>query len=379
MSQSRVSFGFRLAQEGRAIPLTFSFSSHRCRWSHDCICPTWKLYVSRRTELSQFGGLGHWCSRLFHRDCQLSDDPYHEFLSQQGINRLGTTWWCTEFSGWLGGEGDGAREVDPSRRLSFQQGFDPVAGIPAEQHVIWEEPVRRNELGLGLLESWDNYYQRRGIPNESIAALLLSFPLTLYHAIVEFAQVPCMVARILKRPLRIHIVGAEKELNFLDLWKETVYLLPEDIALELVFITRDDMLPLNLRLDPSRGREKFRVSLLDNLTVRVYAGSYGDSLDPMFDLCGSPDMIVGFNAGLYAYPSWRPVIQFLRDHKDVLGIFTDYNEMSAVQCGSLGGAAGRSSVRVNPFRQPRAMPVYSMNLPQVSNGFFYVFNQQELE
>ena len=49
------------------------------------------------------------------------------------------------------------------------------------------------------------------------------------------------------------------------------------------------------------------------------------------------------------------------------------------QCASLGGQDSRLSLKLNPFRQPRAMPVYSMNLPQVGNGFMYVFNQQKTD
>ena len=61
------------------------------------------------------------------------------------------------------------------------------------------------------------------------------------------------------------------------------------------------------------------------------------------------------------------------------GVFTDYNEHSAMNCSTLGGGKARESLKVNPFRQPRAMPVYSMNLPQFSNGFMYVDNEQELD
>ena len=57
----------------------------------------------------------------------------------------------------------------------------------------------------------------------------------------------------------------------------------------------------------------------------------------------------------------------------------DYNEHSGVNCAKLGGWRAAQSLDVNPFRQPRAMPVYCMNLPQFSNGFMYVFNEQDLE
>ena len=164
------------------------------------------------------------------------------------------------------------------------------------------------------------------------------------------------------------------------------------------------MLPTKCRTINSRSdkddddRFLLRVEMTSNLTVGVVGGTYGgerknDScsstinksksatiLDPNFD-CGSgpPDMVIAMNAGLYAYESWRSVVDFLYHNKGVVGVFTDYNEYSGVHCAGLGGAESRESLCINPFRQPLAMPVYSMNLPQFSNGFFYVFNAQELD
>mmetsp|Transcript_9595 Transcript_9595/g.26095 ORF Transcript_9595/g.26095 Transcript_9595/m.26095 type:complete len:143 (+) Transcript_9595:81-509(+) len=126
------------------------------------------------------------------------------------------------------------------------------------------------------------------------------------------------------------------------------------------------------------ARFALKERLTDNLRVGVVAGTYGDSLDPNFDVgSGPPDVVMALNAGLFAYPSWRTVVTYLHDHPNVVGVFTDYNEYSGVNCASLGGPKSRESLEMNPFRQPRAMPVYSMNLPQFSNGFFYVFNEQE--
>ena len=73
----------------------------------------------------------------------------------------------------------------------------------------------------------------RDIPNSSPIPLLCTFPLTIYYAIERYGEVPVTVARMLKRPLRIHVVGAEKEMNFLDLFKEVGYLLPEDLQVRI--------------------------------------------------------------------------------------------------------------------------------------------------
>lgn len=122
------------------------------------------------------------------------------------------------------------------------------------------------------------------------------------------------------------------------------------------------------------------MQLIPNLTIIVQSGTYNETMDPNFD-CGTgpPDIIMALNAGLFAYESWRNVIEYLNDNRGIVGVFTDYNEHSGVNCASLGGGQARESLSINPFRQPHAMPVFSMNLPQFSNGFMYVFNGQELD
>ena len=122
------------------------------------------------------------------------------------------------------------------------------------------------------------------------------------------------------------------------------------------------------------------MQLMPNLTIIVQSGTYNETMDPNFD-CGTgpPDIIMALNAGLFAYESWRNVIEYLNDNRGIVGVFTDYNEHSGVNCASLGGGQARESLSINPFRQPHAMPVFSMNLPQFSNGFMYVFNGQELD
>ncbi len=90
------------------------------------------------------------------------------------------------------------------------------------------------QTNFAKLTSWNDYYNVRGIPLESPIALLCTFPLTLYYAVQEYGEVPVTIARMLKRPLRIHMVGVEKELNFLDLFKEFGYLLPNDLEVSLM-------------------------------------------------------------------------------------------------------------------------------------------------
>jgi len=339
------------------------------------VCFSYQKYTARRDELSQCG-LGDWHAKLMKRAFELSEDPYIEYLCATGISRDTQSWWITEFDGWSGGDSHSARTIDVQKRVLPKDGFHPINADFESTLTTLPQVNKDAETGMIIFESWADYYAMRSLSMNSPVALLLTFPLTLYYAIQQFGKVPVTVSRMLKRSLRLHIVGAEKELNLIDLFEETVSLMPNDICLELIFVIREDMRPtLGLREE----QDKCLISISNRLCVTVQVGTYAETLDPRFDISGGlPDMVIAFNAGLYAYDSWRSVVRFLEENTGVVGVFTDYNEFSAVQCASLGGHTTRQSVKVNPFRQPRCMPVYSMNLPQFSNGFMYVFNQQDL-
>lgn len=358
-------------------------------WSHRCVCKIWKIYTGRRNSLSTFPF--SWHLSLTNRDCQISDHPYEDYLMNElkvlPCNDEGPiNWWNTEQSGWKGGQSKSAERIDITQRLSYIHGFGLDASLIPQECQVTDEDCERSRVvrdpdsKIIKLQSWEQYYKLRSIPIESHVALLMTFPLTIHYAFSEFGEVPITVSRMLNRPMRVHVIGVEKELNFLDLFKEVGYLLPLDLKIELVFIIREDMKPHKCNHLLKNGSRGLKLDLTENLTLIVQAGTYNETLDPNFD-CGSgpPDMIIALNAGLFAYESWRNVIGFLDSNKGVVGVFTDYNEHSGYNCASLGGKKSIESLSINPFRQPRAMPVYSMNLPQFSNGFIYVFNQQELD
>lgn len=180
---------------------------------------------------------------MISRECQISDEPYRNFLSTYfGVlddNTDNVNWWNTEGDGWSGGGSQSAKNINITKRLSYQEGFalDESSFIPPERPVTKEDCIRANissvplECNLNMLNlnSWEDYYTLRQISMESPVALLLTFPLTIYYALMKFGEVPITVATMLNRPLRIHVVGVEKELNFLDMFKEVAFLLPEGL------------------------------------------------------------------------------------------------------------------------------------------------------
>ena len=207
-----------------------------------CLCPTWKVYTSHRGALSSFPFFAQWQSNLTGRDFQTNEKPYKLFLESLGIDMECTSWWRTETDGWAGGSSQSAVTVDISLRKSFADGFYPIVDTPPERRVTEDDMERtcinkKNASGLTVLESWEDYYKLRGISDKSPIALLCTFPLTVYHAIQRYGEVPVTVARMLKRQLRIHVVGAEKEINFLDLFKEVSFLLPNDLEVRSVLVS----------------------------------------------------------------------------------------------------------------------------------------------
>ena len=172
-----------------------------------------------------------------------------------------------------------ARTVDASKRRTYLQGFllDPSL-IPPEEHITDVDclklGIERDAMNLPKLISWEQYYALRNIPLRSPVALLCTFPLSFFHAIRCHGQVPVTVARMLRRRLRIHAVGVEKEMNFLDLFAELGYLLPKELEVELTFIVREDMLPP--KAEERDGGIDIKLELTSNLTHLVKSGKYGD-------------------------------------------------------------------------------------------------------
>ena len=228
-------------------------------WSHKCICPTWSIYNQRRLQLSDFPfGSVTWYTPLLDRSFQLSEHPYKDYLIQDlGVisphndlddSHVSNNWWTTEVDGWIGGLSGSAKLVDPGIRKSYMTGFgiDPrnphcrleLVWIPPERRVMesdiqqWinSDPDRTRVISGNWIHlmDWKDYYDLRGIPSSSPVALLCTFPLSIYYAIQQYGLVHVAVAAMMKRPLRIHVVGAEKEINFLDLFKEIAFILSVD-------------------------------------------------------------------------------------------------------------------------------------------------------
>ena len=89
--------------------------------------------------------------------------------------------------------------------LDFSQ---PSAKVPSRVTEL-SEPIK----------DWKSWYDWRGLPLESPAALLMAAPLSVYHMLVHCLEVtsPSAGSEGKRVPLRVHVVGTEVELNYIPL------------------------------------------------------------------------------------------------------------------------------------------------------------------
>ena len=81
-------------------------------------------------------------------------------------------------------------------------------------------------------------------------------------------------------------------------------------------------------------------------------------------------------AGLAAYPSWVPTLQYLCRPEQPWAVFTDYCEEAAYRAEQLiqalaGPDATWLKPTVNPFRSPLSCTGNDNRLPSYSNAFMF--------
>jgi hypothetical protein len=210
------------------------------------------------------------------------------------------------------------------------------------------------------LTDWKAYYEFRQLPLDSPIAVLLSVPLTLYYIISQ-----CLPEKYRKRKeLRIHILGAESELDQTPVLAELANLIP-NTKFHITFIGPSVYSDMHAPNPHPRVQLAFRRGLYHELTQEEGK----KKLHPA-------DFAVAFNASLETSPDWRPTVRQLVQQK-VPSFFTEQTETStlnATRLFAIVGAREAFPVRLNPFRSPvwREAEVHLM--PCYSNGFLQAIN-----
>ncbi|PAN13933.1 hypothetical protein GQ55_2G361900 [Panicum hallii var. hallii] len=234
-----------------------------------------------------------------------------------------------------------------------------------------------------VLASWEDYYQWRSLPLHSPVAVLLHWPLTLYHCLQLYRLQTSKYDG--QDTLCIHYLGPEKELLQLATFGELRALFPGvQIHIELVGPevpkSRDGEV-VNISRYARCSDEscccKSSIGSEDSsctaVRLKLWKGFYHERCsDIMKD--SNPHLIVAPNAGVAAYPSWMPTIEIIRQ-TGIPAIFTDFCEEAAylASCciSSITGQPLKIPIQVNPFRQPVAADNSALYLPCYSNCFIF--------
>ncbi|KAF8140079.1 hypothetical protein EV363DRAFT_1392999 [Boletus edulis] len=308
---------------------------------------------------------------------------------------------------------DNPLSVDPVE--SYQDGYlllldrhlDDKAGWKLEDRLIPKllfEPGREPLIGSSAdVVDWKSWYQWRSLPFESPAALLMHYPLTVYHLLVNVLKVasPSRGSPESRQTLDVHYLGAEVELNMLPLFSELALLFPyTDIKLTffgyavhaIVQKAKKKSIAAKAKRNEPVYTYRSPVSMGQG-TLAIYLDGEHENWDPRFVsiLNNLPDAIVALNAGLLSYKTWASVILFCIVEEMPFGV-TEYAEQSAeVQTDSfskiihhaipsLGPRLNTTQlvdlvkprqypIEFNPFQRPGQRPMGATRLPSVSNGF----------
>lgn len=212
------------------------------------------------------------------------------------------------------------------------------------------------------IKDWDSWYRWRGLPKESIAILLMNFPLSVYWLIVNTLQLtnPKAGSNGKRIKLNLQYIGAETELNFLPLYvrldfltsqdihpvhrfSELALLLPHtDIKLVLFGMAVKNLVdkakkshPKSLAGKASPPTPVFEYTAPEQNgsgTIQIFLHrehkewSPADA-DAKLSKYGKPDAMVALNAGLGTYNTWNPLIVWTHATNMPFAV-TEYAEQS---------------------------------------------------
>ncbi|XP_074650829.1 zinc finger MYND domain-containing protein 15-like [Tubulanus polymorphus] len=319
----------------------------------------------------------HWCDKMASyaaESCKLADFPftyagvttdddftsfdYHEFLRSEGVLHQG--YW--------------RREVRICREcphvLSAGRARDVPYGALDDDYLEWVLPSESVALESPIgdtsdapLENWASYYKFIGLRLNSPISILLSFPLTLYYIMTSLHRFQDCESVFGKAV--VHVVGAEKEVDILPVFTQLGMLLPR---------TRFMLAFIGPNIDKKAHGKQFSNG---NVHAVVYSGRYEKFLRKVDS--ASPDLVVGFNAGLAAYRSWGKALVEMAAKK-IPAYFTDYCKYSCASSRAPmeGLKLGTTSEPViNPFRSPVRIFSEENKMPVYSNAYIYHLQYNE--
>ncbi|KAG6910469.1 hypothetical protein DXG01_010394 [Tephrocybe rancida] len=314
------------------------------------------------------------------------DGTYGFMIFRASCNLLGSGrefgWWTQEPCC-----GDKSRYISGFHLLEEEHLSDSAGWILPPAQTPWLDFT----FGLGkpptspppTEHSWSEYYQWRGLPLSSPAALLLHWPLSVYrllHLLGFAAQRPPK-----RRFLTVYLLGIETEVNFLPIFGELALLLP-NTDLDLVLFGTG----VSTLLAKAVSKPFCLASRPFAYTYKAPEESGGGSIRIELSRCGpyyeasnlsalrreKPDALVALNAGLSTYDEWLQVYFASRALAIPFGV-TEYGEVSlSVDIVNLrqlpfAGMTRFSHWALTPEERSRIAATPNATFPIEMNPFMY--------
>nr|CAH8868964.1 unnamed protein product [Trichobilharzia regenti] len=206
-----------------------------------------------------------------------------------------------------------------------------------------------------------------------------------YEFCPQFCQISpdpfCIPKILINRKLIIHLIGVEKELSLLPIFKELDYLFKSQLRIHIYFIGQ--------HFDATADKTVYHLS--SRLSISVWSGLYHEFLYARKMTGETPDLIVGFNAGLAAYSTWPASLSAIAE-MGVPAFFTDsclYSSLWGFQVTSSlglgpsqpdsivgddykpGNVENQSCITMNPFRSPIRIEAPGVRWGWFSNAFIF--------
>lgn len=238
------------------------------------------------------------------------------------------------------------------------------------------------------INGWKEYYQWRCLPLHSPVALLLHWPLTIYHGI-QLCATRRPISDI-SNTLHIHYLGPDKELLQVAVFGELHALFPnlqvhveligpevphfrDDVRIKLRGYAHCSEMDCSCKSSSTDSGSGASCGGTSGVTLQFRKGHYHDRFQDIVE-DSFPHFIVALNAGVAAYSDWLPTIELIKK-MDVPAIFSDFCEEAAhlaAQCiNAVTGSTLPLPIQVNPFRQPFAVEDGVLYLPCYSNCFLF--------
>ncbi|KAF7328841.1 hypothetical protein MVEN_02513500 [Mycena venus] len=204
------------------------------------------------------------------------------------------------------------RQVLPSHAEAWTL---PSAHIP---HLAFETPELKSRMPAlhdnGFVHDWATYYAWRKLDRESPVALRMDMPLTVYYLLTKVLRVvdTSQGAAKSRRTLKIHYIGAEKELNVIPF--ELALLIP-NTEISMTFFGQACKKLCDIAVERYPGSlatkrtvfEYIAPAPLGGSTLRVNISGQADLYESEVIDNDRPDALIAENAGLFAYMTWQIV------------------------------------------------------------------------